>query len=341
MSNFGVYDLNIDQSVNQTLINIEEVPLFRLTTNSDYVTFPTVKSVLCSPMESSGTTGPTGFLDYANTVECYNYNDTFVSFNIYVNDYFMNAGLSNDISSNNITYGIYTVNSDLFEIVYNNGIIGDHLQFQLTDTFRIETNKTGVYYYQNYNLIYSNVLVSGGAPLYGMFGFQNTNPDSLIGNISFGGHISSLGTFNYAARFGVTGSQTITSGSDQIILWTRQDFNSGSLINPTTISSDGKFTFNYLGNFLINVSIPIQGATNGAITDTFQENIQIYDPKGNNPITILGVLKNGIDQVLQLTACVNVTSTSDQYWITAYQNSGVSLNTTITGLANARLSITQ
>ena len=131
---------------------------------------------------------------------------------------------------------------------------------------------------------------------------------------------------------------TIDESVNQSLITIEQD---APVLFSLTTNSDGKFTFNYLGNFLINVSIPIQGSTNGVITDTFQENIQIYDLKGNNPITIIGVLKNGIDQLLQLTACVNVTSTSDQYWITAYQNSGASLNTTITGLFTARMSITQ
>ena len=248
----------------------------------------------------------------------------------------MNMGLTNDNSQNNITYGIWTTSYDTFEVVYNNITVTGDITYNHNDTITIATSNKGVIYYKNGEIIYSNTLVNGTLPLFGMFGFDNFNYGNLIEYISFG-YISNGSSTNYGARFGVTGSQTLPTTVDQIIQWTRTDFNTGNdsgIINTSTIASDGKFSFNYLGNFLISASIPISANASGV-----QRNIQIRDSKGNNPITINTTFVNNKDQMLQLTACVNVTSTSDQYWIKAYQDSGISLNTTINGNACAQLSI--
>ena len=264
MSNFGIYDLTVQQSVVQSLIEDgqleqEKLPIeFNLITTSPYINFLNSNTVSCSSSPGpSGTSGPTGFVDFVTSAQSCSYNNCFINFTIYLYSHFMNAGLTNDRSANNITYGIWVSGPTEYNIIYNNNTVTSPFTFSNSDVFTISTTNNEVFYYQNGVLIYSSTLVDGTDPLYTMIGFSSTRPTSVVDNISFG-YTESLPNISpepvlYSANY----SQSATG-------------NPGVTINTT---GGGGFPYN-----IISISITTNG---GPILISANSDANITGPVGS------------------------------------------------------------
>ena len=148
----------------------------------------------------------------------------------------------------------------------------------------------------------------------GSNGLSVTGPTGPAGS---GGASSSQG---FRIRQNV---QTVPSGIDTSVFWDVIEINVNNMINTSNVMGTGKWTFNSTGIYLINFAITLAGSTGGT-----ERNIQIYDT--NNPIyRDVSKFKGGDPVGMNVSAIVNVISTTTEYYISIYQDSGVSLGTSL------------
>jgi hypothetical protein len=141
---------------------------------------------------------------------------------------------------------------------------------------------------------------------------------------------SGSGTSSQGIRLRQNTVRNIPNTDDTTVIWDAIEINVNSMIDTTNLLSTGKWKFNATGIYAIDYTILLSGNTAGT-----QRNIQIFDSVNGNPMyQDLANFKQGNAIGMNLSAIVNVTSTSTDYYVMIYHDSGATLSIT-----NGQLSI--